>query len=145
MAWRDIFADVPEQRRRLMGRVKATNSKPEMQVRRLAHALGYRFRLHVRELPGTPDLIFPRHRKAIFVHGCFWHRHTDCYRATMPKTRADYWQRKFADNVERDARRLRELKGMGWRVLVVWECETNDLPRLRRRLGAFLAGVRTAM
>jgi DNA mismatch endonuclease (patch repair protein) len=134
-----IFFDVPNERRRLMGRVRATDSKPELHVRRTAHALGYRFRLHRRGLPGTPDLIFPRFRKAIFVHGCFWHRHPGCSRTTSPKTRADYWREKFAANVTRDAQRLLELQALGWDALVIWECETNNRSDLEKRLRDFLS------
>jgi DNA mismatch endonuclease (patch repair protein) len=129
----------------LMGSVGARNSKPEMVVRRLVHALGYRFRLHLRNLPGTPDLVFPRLRKVIFVHGCFWHRHPGCRRSTSPKTRAEFWATKFERNTERDARKEDELKALGWEVLIVWECETFDADALAPRLAAFLAeGTRSA-
>lgn len=132
------FASVPPERRALMGRVRSKNSRPELAVRQIAHALGYRFRLHSRDLPGTPDLVFPRLKKAIFVHGCFWHRHPGCSRTTNPKTRADYWNNKFAENVARDAARLAELETLGWEALVIWECETFDREALSRRLGLFL-------
>lgn len=124
----------------LMGRVRQRGTTPEMKVRHAAHVLGYRFRLHRRDLPGTPDLVFPRHRKAIFVHGCFWHRHPACSRTTMPKTRTSYWRTKFADNVARDSRVLTQLRGAGWEVLVVWECETFDEEELSERVQAFLGG-----
>lgn len=133
-----IFQSVSPERRALMSRVRAKHSKPEMAVRRAAHALGFRFRLHRRDLPGTPDLVFPRLRKAIFVHGCFWHRHPGCPRTTSPKTRADYWDNKFAENVARDAARLVELEMLGWDTLVIWECETFDREVLSRRLSSFL-------
>jgi DNA mismatch endonuclease (patch repair protein) len=123
----------------LMGRVGARNSKPEMVVRRLVHAQRYRFRLHRRNLPGTPDLVLPRLRKVIFVHGCFWHRHPGCHRTTSPKTRAVFWATKFEHNTERDARKERELKALGWEVLIVWECETFDAAVLVRRLAAYLS------
>lgn len=135
-----LFADVPARRRELMARVKSKGTTPELAVRRSAHALGFRFRLHGRDLPGTPDLVFPRLKKAIFVHGCFWHRHPGCSRTTSPKTRADYWENKFAENVARDAARLRELGELGWETLVIWECETFDAEALSRRLSAFLSG-----
>lgn len=125
-------------RSELMARVRGKDSKPEMVVRRLAHGLGYRFRLHCRGLPGTPDLVFPRLRKAILVHGCFWHRHAGCSRTTEPKTRADFWATKFADNLRRDERDRLQLLGAGWAVLVVWECETADIDMLRKRLARFL-------
>jgi len=120
-----------------MARVKDKHSKPEMVVRRIAHRLGYRFRLHRRDLPGTPDLVFPSLRKAIFVHGCFWHRHTGCVRTTSPKTRRDYWAQKFAENIKRDAQKKKLLKARGWDVLIVWECQTFETESLARRIDAF--------
>ncbi len=122
----------------LMSRVKAKGTKPELRVRRSAHGLGYRYRLHRRDLPGSPDLVFPGRRKALFVHGCFWHRHQGCRKTTMPKTRAKFWQRKFDDNVRRDERVIAALRELGWDVLVVWECETSDEDLLRRTLLEFL-------
>ena len=122
----------------LMSRVKAKGTKPELNVRRLAHGLGYRYRLHRRDLPGSPDLVFPGRRKALFVHGCFWHRHQGCRKTTMPKTRAMFWRRKFDDNVRRDERVIAALRDLGWDVLVVWECETSDENLLRRTLIEFL-------
>lgn len=121
----------------LMARVRDKHSKPEMVVRRMAHRLGYRFRLHRRNLPGTPDLVFPSLRKVIFVHGCFWHRHKGCARTTSPKTRRDYWAQKFADNIKRDAQKTKLLKAHGWNVLVVWECETFETDSLSRRIAEF--------
>lgn len=135
----EFFADVPDARRQLMAKVKSTDSKPEMLVRRMAHQLGFRYKLHARDLPGTPDLVFPRLRKVIFVHGCFWHRHANCKRTTVPKARADYWQKKFEDNVRRDGISQDSLKAMGWDVLVVWECETMDLRQLEKRLKTHLS------
>lgn len=123
----------------LMARVRGKNTRPEMVVRRTAHALGYRFRLHNRSLPGTPDLVFSRLRKVIFVHGCFWHRHRGCRRTTSPKTRASYWAKKFRENILRDAVKERELKALDWDILVVWECQTIDMKRLSNRLNAFLS------
>jgi DNA mismatch endonuclease (patch repair protein) len=127
----------PARRSWLMGRVAAKNTKPEMIVRRAAHGLGCRFRLHRKDLPGRPDLVFPKLRKAIFVHGCFWHRH-DCRKATTPKTNAGFWQEKFRQNIERDANALNELADRGWDTLVIWECETADATRLIERLVDFL-------
>jgi len=138
------FHTVDPIRRSLMSRVRAKDSKPELAVRRATHALGYRARLHRRDLPGTPDLVFPRLRKAIFVHGCFWHRHPGCVRTTNPKTRADYWAEKFSANVARDAARLEELKALGWDVLVIWECETFDRGALSLRLSKFMNAERTS-
>jgi DNA mismatch endonuclease (patch repair protein) len=124
-----------------MARVKDKHSKPEMAVRRIAHRLGYRFRLHRDELPGTPDLVFPRLRKAIFVHGCFWHRHIGCYRTTSPKTRSQYWADKFETNIKRDKAKERALRALGWDVLVIWECETFDLNDLSKRIDKFCSRV----
>jgi DNA mismatch endonuclease (patch repair protein) len=129
---------VDPRRSALMALVKGKNSKPEVVVRSVAHRLGYRFRLHFRDLAGTPDLVFPRLRKAIFVHGCFWHRHRNCSRATTPKTRAAFWAQKFSDNIRRDSRVRRRLRAAGWDVLVVWECETFERDSLRARVRAFL-------
>jgi DNA mismatch endonuclease Vsr len=127
----------PEQRSELMGRIRAKDTKPEMVVRRLAHALGYRFRIHSSKLPGRPDLVFPARRKAVFVHGCFWHAHPGCRRAFSPKTRPDYWRAKLDANRERDARAVSQLEKQGWSVLVIWECEVGD-PSLADHLSQFL-------
>ena len=132
------FPDVPGSRRALMARVKSKDSRPELAVRRMAHSLGYRFRLHRRDLPGTPDLVFPGRRKVLFVHGCFWHHHEGCGRATIPRTRTEYWRRKFADNKARDAQQILGLRELGWEVLVVWECETLDENSLAARLRRFM-------
>ncbi|RUZ79411.1 DNA mismatch endonuclease Vsr [Mesorhizobium sp. M7A.F.Ca.US.006.01.1.1] len=131
--------DVPDARRRLMANVRSADTKPEMVVRRIAHALGYRYRLHIRSLPGSPDLVFPGKRKVIFVHGCFWHRHHGCSRTTFPKTREDYWNAKFSANIARDAAQATALLGLGWSVLTIWECEIRDLLALRQRISSFLS------
>lgn len=120
-------------RSELMGRIRGRDTGPERVVRKLLRALCYRFRLHGRDLPGRPDIVFPRRRVALFVHGCFWHRH-DCGLAYTPKTRSMFWQQKFEGNVARDRRVTRELKSAGWRVIVVWECQLDRLPALARRL-----------
>ena len=126
-------------RSRLMSRIGPKDSKPEMRVRRVAHNLGYRFRLHRRDLPGTPDLVFPSRRCIIFVHGCFWHRHGECRDgASMPKTRPEFWRQKLEGKVERDERKLVKLRELGWQCLVIWECETRDPEALAGRLGKFL-------
>jgi len=122
-----------------MAAVHSKDTKPEMAVRRIVHGLGYRYRLHVANLPGKPDLVFPGRRKVIFVHGCFWHRHRDCRYATLPKTRIDFWESKFAANVARDRKTGRELKELGWSVLTVWQCRLKDYPKLVKRLDDFLA------
>ncbi|MCK5745258.1 MAG: DNA mismatch endonuclease Vsr [Oricola sp.] len=126
-----------------MALVRGKDTKPEIVVRRIAHALGYRFRLHRKDLPGKPDLVFPRLRKAILVHGCFWHQHPDpaCWRSRIPKSRPEFWVPKLEGNVRRDQENERALREMGWDVLVVWECETTPSRRaeLRERISAFLA------
>lgn len=121
----------PEARSRNMAKIRGRDTGPEMRVRRAAHALGLRFRLCRRQLPGTPDLVFPGRRVALFVHGCFWHRHPGCRFATTPKTRADFWQAKFEGNVARDARKEDELRLAGWMPVTIWECETRDPDQLR--------------
>jgi len=125
-------------RRRIMASVGQKNTKPEMIVRRLLHAMNYRYRLHLKDLPGRPDIVFGSRRKAIFVHGCFWHRHPGCKKASMPATRADFWAGKFARNIERDAEVERKLSDLGWHTLIVWECETSKPNSLKDRLQAFL-------
>jgi len=130
--------ETAEQRSRIMRAVKGADTTPELAVRRLAHSMGYRFRLHRKDLPGKPDLTFPRLRKVIFVHGCFWHGH-DCARgARVPVQNRDYWTRKVARNVERDMSAQSALQRLGWKSLVVWECEIKDQDRLRRALCRFL-------
>lgn len=118
----------PERRSENMRRVKGKDTAPELRVRRLLHALGLRFRLHRKDLPGKPDLVFPRYKTAVFIHGCFWHRHQGCRRATMPKSKVEYWTAKFRRNVERDARMPGALAEIGWRHMQVWECEVSDSP-----------------
>ena len=116
----------PERRSANMARVRGKDTGPELRVRKVAHALGLRFRLHRTDLPGTPDLVIPRHRLAVFVHGCFWHRHEGCTRASTPTTRADFWRAKFAATVERDSRAILNLEQLGWRTLVLWECSLKS-------------------
>ncbi|MCY4673638.1 MAG: very short patch repair endonuclease [Bacteroidetes bacterium] len=126
------------QRSELMGRISSKDTKPEMMVRRLVHGMGYRYRLHARELPGRPDLVFRPRRKAIFVHGCFWHRHPGCSANRLPTTRREFWQHKLDGNVHRDRRNKEALEEMGWHVLVVWECETKDFDHLANEVRKFL-------
>lgn len=121
-----------------MGRVHNKDTKPEMHVRRLVHSLGYRYRLHYGELPGRPDIVFPEKRKAIFVHGCFWHRHEGCSRCRMPKSRLEFWGPKLEKNRLRDLKNLAKLRELGWDVLVVWECETEEAAGLPGRIMSFL-------
>ena len=125
-----------------MARIRGVDTKPELWVRRALHAQGYRFRLHVRGLPGKPDIVFAKRRTAVFVHGCFWHRH-GCKKTTHPKSRQDYWQDKFATNVARDQRNAEALTADGWRIFVVWECEVERDQTLLDRLSEFLGPPRS--
>ncbi len=126
----------PDQRSERMSRVRGKSTKPEMKVRRIAHAMGYRYRLHSRTLPGHPDLVFSSRKKVIFVHGCFWHRHEGCGR--MPKSRLDFWAPKLESNKTRDLENQQRLRAMGWSFLVIWECEIKDADTVAQRLGDFL-------
>ena len=128
----------PEQRKLNMERIKSRHTKPEILVRSLIHEAGYRFRLHYLRLPGRPDIVLPRHRKIVLVHGCFWHQHS-CKRGRVsPKTNPKYWEAKITRNVTRDRANVKAYKKAGWKVLTVWECETRDAAGLRRRLLRFL-------
>jgi DNA mismatch endonuclease (patch repair protein) len=125
-----------------MARIRGKDTGPELRVRRVAHSMGLRFRLHRKDLPGKPDLVFPRHQLIIFVHGCFWHRHEGCRRATTPATRMEFWVDKFAATVDRDARQIAQLEHLGWRVLVMWECDLKDGVGIRARLENAISGER---
>lgn len=125
-------------RSRVMSKIRGKNTRPEMVVRRLVFSLGLRYRLHRRDLPGTPDMVFAKRRKVIFVHGCYWHRHAGCKFARLPKSHLDFWLPKLQSNVERDARNIIALEQSGWRVLTLWECELSDIGRLRKRICEFL-------
>lgn len=127
----------PEARRCLMQAVKGKNTRPELVVRSLLHRLGFRFRLHRKDLPGTPDIVFPSRKAAIFVHGCFWHGH-GCRIGQLPKSRLDYWTPKIAANSARDDRKHAALAAAGWRSLVVWQCELKDTEAVAKKLGMFL-------
>jgi DNA mismatch endonuclease (patch repair protein) len=122
-----------------MSLVRQRDTSAELAVRSALHRLGYRFRLQRRDLPGSPDVVLPRHRVAVFVHGCFWHRHPGCSRATTPKTNTEFWLAKFVANEARDRRVAAQLEAAGWRVLVVWECQTKDNRALTDRLAAAIA------
>jgi DNA mismatch endonuclease Vsr len=137
---RPKFDDVPLARRRNLAAVGPKNTVPELTVRRLLHGMGYRFRLHRRDLPGTPDIVLAGRRKIIEVRGCFWHRHPDpaCRNAVLPKVRAEWWEAKLARNVERDERNLAALRDAGWSVLVLWECEAKHETKLAALLRSFL-------
>ena len=117
-----------------MGRFRAKNTKPEIVVRKALHAAGRRFRIHRKDLPGKPDIVLPRGRVVVLVHGCFWHGHVDCPIARVPKTRSDFWIEKFAKNRSRDLKVQRELEDLGWRVVVIWECEAKS-----RKLSAIMS------
>jgi DNA mismatch endonuclease (patch repair protein) len=127
-----------ERRTNNMRKIRSWDTVPELIVRRLVHSMGFRYRLHVASLPGKPDLVFPRLRRIVEVNGCFWHQHAWCVDSHIPKTRRDYWEPKLVRNQERDLLDQRMLKSMGWRVLVIWECETSDPNRLKKRVSRFL-------
>jgi DNA mismatch endonuclease (patch repair protein) len=128
----------PAHRSKIMSRIRGKGTKPELDVRKAAHRLGYRFRLHRSDLPGSPDLVFPSKKIALFVHGCFWHRHEDCRYCYRPKSNIEFWQRKFKNNITRDGCVKVELERMGWRVAIIWECEVADSYSLNRKLREYL-------
>lgn len=128
----------PVERSGIMARVRSKNSRPELVVRKLVFALGYRYRLHAKDLPGHPDLVFRKRRKVIFVHGCFWHRHAACALARLPKSRLDFWKPKLEGNKHRDQRNRRALNKEGWKVLTIWECQLKKIERLESTLRRFL-------
>ena len=130
----------PVKRSENMRAVKSKNTSPERRVRSVAHRLGLRFRLHRKDLPGSPDMLFPGRKAALFVHGCFWHRHEECPKATMPKTNMDYWNEKFRRNVERDRETRHKLEKDGWKVIVIWECETKNEDSIENFLRKNLPG-----
>lgn len=133
----------PEVRSRMMSGIRGTGTRPEMLVRRTLHARGFRYRLHVRDLPGRPDVVLPAYRAVIFVHGCFWHRHPGCRLAATPKTRPEFWSEKLAANVARDADAQRLLRQAGWRVGVIWECALRRKERLAETFDAVDAWLRS--
>ncbi len=132
----DVFS--PEKRRWIMSRVRNRDTAPEVAVRSMIHRMGYRFRLHARDLPGTPDIVLPRHKKVVFVHGCFWHGHEGCPRAKLPQTNAEFWRKKIETNVRRDRKVVEELAECGWQVLIVWGCELRHPQHLTEKLADFL-------
>ena len=133
----DVFTKA--KRSEVMSRIRGRDTKPEIAVRSLLHGLGYRFRLHVATLPGRPDIVLPRYRTAILVHGCFWHRHTRCRFCYTPKSRVEFWREKFAGNIQRDRKVRLALKRLGWRTIIIWECQVLDLAALRARLVSLLS------
>lgn len=131
-------AEIREARSAQMRLIKSKDTKPELLVRRALFALGYRYRLHVKGLPGNPDLVFPARKKVIFIHGCFWHRHEGCRKSRVPKSRLDYWIPKFAANVQRDHKNQQDLAHTGWEALVIWECELKNAEAVIARAVSFL-------
>jgi DNA mismatch endonuclease (patch repair protein) len=129
-----------ERRGENMRRIKSKGMKPEMAVRRLVHSMGYRYRLHSKELPGKPDLVFPSLKRIIDVRGCFWHQHRGCIDSHVPKSNADYWGPKLERNKNRDRQNARKWQKLGWRQLTIWECEVSGVPALSAKLRAFLEG-----
>ncbi len=129
----------PARRSENMRRIRSRNTEPEMAVRRLLHGLGYRYRLHVKDLPGKPDIVFPSRRCIVMVHGCFWHGHKGCRESRMPLSNREYWVEKLERNYARDREHLRSLRRLGWRVMVVWECQTGSSNKLEPKLLRFLA------
>lgn len=126
-----------------MSRIKSKNTSPERAVRSIIHSLGYRFRIHSEKLPGKPDIVLPRLKTVVFVHGCYWHRHLGCPLAYTPKTRKEFWEKKFYNNVLRDQHVANEIIKLGWLILTVWECELNDTEKLKNRLSKELAAIKT--
>ena len=130
----EVIHQVSEQRSRNMSAIKSKNTKPEIKVRKVLHSMGYRFRLHSKDLPGSPDIVLPKYKTVIFVHGCFWHRHENCKYASTPKTRKEFWNKKFTENKKRDSEIQEKIKILDWRSVVIWECETKNMENLRDKI-----------
>ena len=130
----EVIHKVSEQRSRNMSAIKSKNTKPEIKVRKVLHSMGYRFRLHSKDLPGSPDIVLPKYKTVIFVHGCFWHRHENCKYASTPKIRQEFWNKKFKTNIERDLEIQDKIKNLDWRSVVIWECETKNIENLREKI-----------
>ena len=128
---REVLHKVSKQRSRNMSAIKSKNTKPEIAVRKLLHSLGYRFRLHRKDLPGSPDIVLPKYKTVIFVHGCFWHRHENCKYASTPKTRPEFWESKFGENVKRDKTNQKHLIKLGWKIIIIWECELRKIDYIK--------------
>ncbi|MBW2662975.1 MAG: DNA mismatch endonuclease Vsr [Deltaproteobacteria bacterium] len=135
----DIISE--ERRSWNMSRIRGKDTKPEIIVRSMLHRMGYRFRLHRKDLPGKPDIVLPKYNTVIFVHGCFWHRHKRCKFAYTPKSRVKFWKDKFAETVKRDKQHLKQLKEKGWEVFIVWECETKDMDKLKKIINKITQGI----
>jgi len=125
----EVIHEVSEQRSRNMSAIISKNTKPEIKVRKILHSMGYRFRLHSKDLPGSPDIVLPKYKTVIFVHGCFWHRHENCKYASTPKTRKEFWNKKFTENKKRDSEIQEKIKILDWRSVVIWECETKNIEK----------------
>ena len=130
----EVIHKVSEQRSRNMSAIKSKNTKPEIKVRKILHSMGYRFRLHSKDLPGSPDIVLPKYKTVIFVHGCFWHRHENCKYSSTPKTRKEFWNKKFTENKKRDSEIQEKIKILDWRSVVIWECETKNIENLRDKI-----------
>ena len=130
----EVIHKVSEQRSMNMSAIKSKNTKPEIKVRKVLHSMGYRFRLHSKDLPGSPDIVLPKYKTVIFVHGCFWHRHDNCKYASTPKTRKEFWNKKFTENKKRDSEIQEKIKILDWRSVVIWECETKNIENLRDKI-----------
>ncbi len=128
----------PKHRSWNMSRVKSKDTKPEIKIRSMFHAQGFRFRKNVKNLPGVPDIVLPKYKSIVFVHGCFWHQHKGCVKSHIPKSNVEFWTIKLGKNVVRDKKHNKELKQAGWRILTIWECEIKDLVKLERKLKKFL-------
>jgi DNA mismatch endonuclease (patch repair protein) len=128
----------PKKRSWMMGRVKNKNTAPEIKLRKLVFSMGFRYRLHCKDLPGHPDIVFRGRKKVIFMHGCFWHGHPDCKASKLPETRKDFWNTKINSNQVRDRENIRDLENLGWKVLIIWQCELNDVLNITEKIRSFL-------
>jgi len=127
-----------EERSERMAKIRSRDTKPELQVRKIIHGMGYRYRLHRRDLPGTPDIVFPSRKKVVFIHGCFWHRHTNCKIGHIPKTKQEFWIHKLEENAKRDQINIKKLKSLGWESLVIWECQIKHTDQIIEKIRQFL-------
>jgi len=132
----DVFSS--EKRSRIMSRIRSYDTEPELKMRSIVHRMGYRFRIHQDKLPGNPDIVLAKHKKAIFIHGCFWHGHKGCPRSKRPTSNISFWQDKLDKNQERDKRVQKELRHLGWKYLVIWQCEIKKTERLKKKIESFL-------
>ena len=130
----EVIHKVSEQRSRNMSAIKSKNTKPEIKVRKVLHSMGYRFRLHSKDLPGSPDIVLPKYNTVIFVQGCFWHMYENCKYASTPKKRQKFWNKKFTENIKRDSEIKDKIKNLDWRSVVIWECETKNIENLREKI-----------